>query len=126
MDRGVTQAALFDEAMVADECGMAGDDCLCPAAGYGLELYRGRQRNARLDRSRQNRAADRVLRSRLETRGDFKNVVDRRLVQRNHFDNVRHTFRERAGLVECNASNSTDALEVNAARSEERRVGKEW
>src|SRR5687767_10827091 len=112
MNRGVAEPAFFNEPMIADERGMPSDHRFFATSWYRLKFGRYRQCDTRLDRARQDGAADRMLRSRLETGRDLEDLIDGRLVQRNHVDDVRHSLCERSGLVERDALDRTNALEV--------------
>ena len=105
MNLCVAEAALLDQAMVADQRGLAADDRLGAAAGQSTGTPNDSARPPRIrPRLGKNRAANRMLRSRLEAGGDVQNLARCRAVQRNDFDDVRRAFRERSRLVERHAA----------------------
>ena len=75
VNRGVAQPPLFDEPVIPDQRRVAADDRFGAASWYRLELSRRGQRDAGLDSPRQNGAADRMLRSRLEPCGDLQDLA---------------------------------------------------
>ena len=81
MNRGVAETALLDKPVVADKGRLSVNDRLGPSARDRLELLRIRKRDSRLDGPGEDRAADGVLRSRFEARGNLQNLVDGCAVQ---------------------------------------------
>ena len=101
--------------MAAEHDARAADDRLGAEAGQRLERLHGLERNAVRGRARDDGAADRMLRARLE-RG--RQLQESRSggapFERRHADDVELPFGQRAGLVERDAAHVRQTLEVRA------------